>query len=170
MAKLENYSSYEIYEDGRIYSYKSRKWLTLKPRQDGYIRVRLVNDNGEIKDLYLHRIIAQTFIPNPENLPCVNHKDENRMNCHKDNLEWCTYEYNINYGSRTERMVQNRIYETPSSAIQVAKIDKQTGEILEIFPSIKEAGRKCGSASHINEAAHGKRKSACGFYWKIIEQ
>lgn len=58
MAKLENYSSYEIYEDGRIYSYKSRKWLTLKPRRDGYIRVRLVNDNGEIKDLYLHRIIA----------------------------------------------------------------------------------------------------------------
>ena len=58
MAKLENYSNYEIYEDGRIYSYKSRKWLTLKPRQDGYIRVRLVNDNGEAKGLYLHRIIA----------------------------------------------------------------------------------------------------------------
>ena len=170
MAKLENYSSYEIYEDGRIYSYKSRKWLTLKPRQDGYIRVRLVNDNGEAKGLYLHRIIAQTFIPNPENLPCVNHKDENRMNCHKDNLEWRTYEYKNNYGISTEITVQNRIYETTSSAIQVAKMHKQTGKILEIFPSIKEAGRKCGSASHINEAAHGKRKSACGFYWKIIEK
>ena len=169
MAKLKNYSSYEIYEDGRIYSYKSRKWLTLKPRQDGYIRVRLVNDNGEIKDLYLHRIIAQTFIPNPENLPCVNHKDENRMNCHKDNLEWCTYEYNNNYGNHITKMLEHRIYEAPSTAIQVAQLDKKTEEIIQIFPSIKEASRAVnGSAGHINEVVHGKRKTAYGYKWKII--
>ena len=138
MAKLENYSGYEIYEDGRIYSYKSRKWLTLKPRQDGYIQIHLINDDGEAKDLYLHRIVAQAFLPNPENLPCINHKDENRMNCHKDNLEWCTYEYNNNYGSRTERMVQNRIYETPSSAIQVAKIDSKQAKSWKFFHQSKK--------------------------------
>lgn len=170
MAQLENYSNYEIYEDGRIYSYKSKKWLSLTPRADGYIRVKMIDDNGKIQSLYLHRLVAMAYLPNPNNLPCVNHKDENRMNCHKDNLEWCSYQYNNTYGTKIERTLQNRVYETPTNAIRVAKLDRKTKEILEIFPSIKEAGRKYGSASHINEAAHGKRKSAYGFCWKIIEK
>ena len=155
MAKLENYSSYEIYEDGRIYSYKSRKWLTLKPRRDGYIRVRLVNDNGEIKDLYLHRIIAQTFIPNPDNLPQVNHKDENKGNSCVDNLEWCNAKYNANYGTRNERIIKS----------QEKKV--YCVELNKVFDSIKAAQEELRiKGHHIGEVCNGKRKSCDGYHWE----
>ena len=64
----------------------------------GYRRVMLVK-NGIKKKLLVHRLVAEAFIPNPNNYPCVNHKDENRGNNHVDNLEWCTYKYNSNYGT-----------------------------------------------------------------------
>lgn len=63
-------------------------------------------------------------------------------------------------------MLEHRIYEAPSTAIQVAQLDKKT---IQIFPSIKEASRAVkGSAGHINEVVHGKRKTAYGYKWKII--
>lgn len=58
------------------------------------------------KYYFVHRLVAQAFIPNPRNFPEVNHKDENPANCHVDNLEWCTHCYNINYGTRTQRAAE----------------------------------------------------------------
>ena len=77
----------------------------LKPRiiTHGYLSVALYK-NGIRKDYKLHRLVAQHFIPNPENKPEVNHKDENKTNNCVDNLEWCTHLYNSNYGTRPERI------------------------------------------------------------------
>lgn len=69
----------------------------------GYLRVRLKNGSTD-KNYFIHRLVANTFIPNPNNLPQVNHKDENPQNNIAENLEWCTHIYNQLYGTRIERI------------------------------------------------------------------
>lgn len=72
----------------------------------GYKSCGLWKD-GTVKTFPIHRLVAETFIPNPNNYPCVNHKDENKVNNHVENLEWCTYEYNNNYGTKCKRAAIN---------------------------------------------------------------
>ena len=81
----------------------------LKPvcNKNGYLKVNLCK-NGKVKIYSLHRLVAKTFIPNPDNLPCVNHKDEDKTNNYPYNLEWCTHEYNNNYGTHNERIALNK--------------------------------------------------------------
>lgn len=68
-------------------------------RTNGYMQVHLTK-NGIAKTYQVHRLVAEAFIPNPHNLPIVNHKDENKINNCVWNLEWCTYSYNLTYGNR----------------------------------------------------------------------
>lgn len=85
------------------------KEKTLKFRNSyGYNRVHLMKDKKE-KNLYVHRLVAEAFIPNPYNLPVVNHIDENRSNNHVENLEWCTHKENVNHGTAIERMSKSRM-------------------------------------------------------------
>lgn len=93
---------YYITEDGRVYSSIQNKWLKTWDN-GGYL---VVNLQGEKK--YVHRLVAESFISNPDNLPVVNHKDENKLNPSVDNLEWCTYKYNNNYGTARDRMIATR--------------------------------------------------------------
>ena len=81
----------------------------LKPtlNSKGYERVGL-HKNGRLKTVYVHRLVAEAFVPNPEKLPQVNHKDENKRNNHADNLEWCTPLYNNTYGKKNERANETR--------------------------------------------------------------
>lgn len=88
---------YYITEDGRVYSSIQNKWLKTWVNS-GYLVVNLQGRKSLI-----HRLVAEAFIPNPDNLPVVNHKDENKLNSSVNNLEWCTYEYNNNYGTCKER-------------------------------------------------------------------
>ena len=80
---------------------RTGKEKLMKPQTDGhgYLQVMLYKD-GKYKIKKIHRLVAEAFIPNPDNLPCVNHKDENKTNNKEFNLEFCTYEYNNNYGTR----------------------------------------------------------------------
>ena len=73
----------------------------------GYLQITL-HKNGEHKNFLVHRLVANAFIPNPKNLPEVNHKDEDKTNCNADNLEWCTRKYNINYGTHNQRSAESR--------------------------------------------------------------
>lgn len=73
----------------------------------GYFGVALCK-NKKYKQLLIHRLVAQAFIPNPDNLPCVNHIDENKQNNCVENLEWCTYAYNDNYGNRNKKISESR--------------------------------------------------------------
>lgn len=95
---------YEVSSDGRMKSYKrykEGKILKLSKYSNGYLFVKLSPMNthrGEYKKAYsVHRLVAETFIPNPNNYPCVNHKDGNKQNNNVDNLEWCTYSYNLKH-------------------------------------------------------------------------
>lgn len=93
--------TYVIYSDGRIYSKYKKDFIKQQLRGKGYPSVSLCyyyEGKKKRKTINVHRLIAETFIPNPNNLPCVNHIDENKTNNDISNLEWCTYSYNNTYG------------------------------------------------------------------------
>ena len=90
---------YLINNYGEVKSLKSNKILEPFISNRGYYLIRLHNYDLKITKLFtVHRLVALHFVPNPNNYPIVNHKDENKLNNKADNLEWCTYKYNNNYG------------------------------------------------------------------------
>ena len=96
----------QVNDNGRIYDKPVKeKKLTASKHSCGYRTVALTR-NGKTEQQYIHRIVAEAYIPNPQNLPFVNHKDEDKANNFVANLEWCTHEYNITYGTATERRVE----------------------------------------------------------------
>ena len=175
---IENHPNYFISNFGRVFSKKSNK--VMKNRvvsKNGYQQITL--DNSQ---LLVHRLVAQAFIPNPNNLPCVNHKDENPGNNDFRNLEWCTYKYNSNYGtnpSRHSKKMLDRYNNDPdwkSDCIKrLAEIKKKKrkrvvqldkfNNYLKTYES-SYATEKDGHLSvHVCECANGKRKTHHGYKW-----
>ena len=137
-----------------------------KPRLTsfGYYTI-LLSKNGKRKWFFIHRLVAEAFVPNPDNLPFVNHKDENPQNNKVDNLEWCTAKYNSNYGTRNERVSKtktNNTYNTkPVKCVE-------TGII---YPSTREAARQTGIRNtNISSCARKQYgyKTAGGFHWEYV--
>ena len=144
--------------NGRKY-WKSiiRKQVTNK--QTGYKYVTITIDR-KAKTYSVHRLVAQAFIPNPLNLPYVNHKDEVRTNNNVENLEWCTPKYNANYGDAIQRSKSKR-------SKPVVRIDKFGNE--EIYESIREAERRTGiSNSNISAVCLGTRITTGGYKWRYL--
>ena len=112
MEEWKNVIGYEgLYEVTNMENVKNVRRNTLKKKKKtnyGYIQVWLYK-NGIRTGLRVHRLVAQAFIPNPDNLPEVNHKDENPINNSVNNLEWCSRKYNVNYGHRTENAINTRV-------------------------------------------------------------
>lgn len=125
----------------------------------GYKRVQLCKD-GKQKHFSVHRLVAIAFLPNPDHLPFVNHKDENKANNHVDNLEWCTHEYNDNYGTRNIRMSETK--KKP-----IIQYDKQ-GNFIREWKSATDACielKICKSS--IYGVCAGRKKSAGGYKWQF---
>lgn len=179
---IPDYPTYEISNLGNVRS-KDRivirngipsrvKGQPLKQRVErGYLSVTLYSGS---RDRHMktgvHRLVAKTFIPNPNNYPCVNHKDENKFNNHVDNLEWCTYKYNSNYGTAIERRVKHQDWESIAKkhSIPVRQIDKQ-GNLVNIWPSMIECERKTGFKSvSISRCCSGYLKTYKGYIWKKV--
>ena len=110
---------YEVSSYGRVKSLKrpyennggiqwtKERILSPGKDKDGYLQVNL-HCNGKQHQRKIHRLVAQAFLPNPDNLPMVNHKDEDKTNNRVDNLEWCTAKYNSTYGTVRERAAKTR--------------------------------------------------------------
>lgn len=98
---------YEVSNFGRVRTKKTGHYKIQNSNGKGYLFVELWANNKGKKE-YVHRLVAMTFIDNPDNKPTVNHKDEDRQNNHVDNLEWMTYQENNNYGSHNERAKETR--------------------------------------------------------------
>lgn len=135
--------------------------------QKGYKQLNLHKD-GVCKKMKVHRLVAMAFLPNPNNYPIVNHKDENPSNNNVDNLEWCTYQYNNNYGTKIERLVQKQ------SNNPIIMCDKETHEPIKEFLNMRIATEELGyspnSKTSICEVLKGRRKSAFGYWWKYKEK
>ena len=122
---------YEVSNTGKVINIKTGHILKQHKDKDGYWVLSLKRD--KYKNYFAHRLVAQAFIPNPNNLPQINHKDEDSTNNNVDNLEWCTCKYNINYNNLIERRskkkcrkidvfdINNNFIETVSSGIEASK-------------------------------------------------
>lgn len=152
---------YEVSDQGRVRSLKFGKERILKPGRNpkGYILVHLYK-NREKKWYLVHRLVALAFIPNPDNLPQVNHKDENPSNNKVENLEWCDCKYNNNYGTRNQRQAEK----ISKPVLQLTK----SGELVREWKSTRDAERNLGfNHGNISSCCTGKCKSAYGFIWKF---
>lgn len=133
-------------------AFKKGKMLNEKDNGHGYKAVHLTV-NRITKDYYIHRLVAMAFLPNPNNLPEVNHKDDNPANNCLDNLEWCTAQYNDKYG----------IHKYASS--KETFMFTINGNYIDCFVSCTEAERITG-AKGVSAVCSGRRKSAGGYIWR----
>lgn len=160
--KIEGFENYEVSNLGKVRNIKSGKVLKPQLNRNGYL-MHLLYENNKQKHLYLHRIIAIAFIDNPEEKPCVNHIDENKLNNDLSNLEWCTVKENNIHGTRTKRVAEKCF----KKVIQLDLNDN----VLNEFESMTQAEQETGaSVSHISSCCNGKRKSAGGFKWRKNER
>lgn len=113
---IKGFENYEVSDDGLVRNKKTKRILKeaikYKRSHFGYAYVFLYS-NGKRKMLMVHRIVAIAFIPNPLNLPQINHKDENSLNNNVANLEWCDAKYNMNYGTYKERLRKRMLENNP---------------------------------------------------------
>lgn len=155
---------YQISNLGRVKRGNRIKNNTVTPLN--YQRTRLCKD-GKVKNYFIHRLVAQAFIPNPNNYPIVNHKDENPSNNSVDNLEWCTVKYNTNYGTGIERraLLQRNQKATAKKVLQLSL----NGEIIKEWPSTKEIERELKYCNpSISACCLGKYKTAYGYKWQYL--
>lgn len=174
---------YEVSDLGRVRSLnylRKGKAKLLKQQLDkhGYKRVRLYKD-GKAKTLLVHRLVTIAFLPNPNNLPMVNHKDENKTNNNVDNLEWCTVSYNNNYGTKNKRASESlsksmtgKKGKDANGSKPILMYDKK-GNFIRRFDAIADANEYFGkdrTCSSIGECLRGRNKTAYGFIFKYEDK
>lgn len=179
--RIAGYEDYFIYEDGRVFSTKSDKFLKYNVSSCGYPSVELFNIEGSARKL-VHKLVAEAFIPNPNNYPQINHIDENKLNPRVENLEWCTAKYNMNYGigaktrhSKIDYSAQERKDHMRTVAMKrrrpIEQYDRE-GNLVAKYDSGMDAERALGvrySVTKIIAVCRGKRKSAYNYIWKYSE-
>ena len=175
---------YQVSNLGRVRSldwhgHKGRMLKLKINKMWGYYRLNLAHPDGYIKSVSVHRLVAMAFIPNPDNLPEVNHKDENKLNnvvcfnpdgsidTERTNLEWCTGLYNLRYGTRTERM--NKLVNEPRMR-PVNQYDFN-GNLLHTYKSITDASKAIGVSTRTMSSICGKSgaHSTHGFIFRYAD-
>lgn len=136
------------------------KLISPAPHTRGYVQAPLSKD-GVTTRFLIHRLVAEAFIPNPQNKPQVNHKDEVKTNNRLENLEWFTQIENINYGTRNQKAKEALSYKVRGICIKTNK------EL--IFSSHREAARVLGiSQGGISGVVSGRGKTAGGYRWESV--
>ncbi len=192
---IENYPNYQISNLGRI---KSKKRITkvgiknvkriirnekiLKPSKltKGYLGIRLYDNNSNAKTFKIHRLVAQAFISNPNNLSQVNHIDGDKTNNTVENLEWCTCSENMkhsyNIGLRDKEKLKEHMSRVGKSLKnkkghhirKVAQYD-QNNKLIKIWESQTKASNSIGiSNTSIQNVCAGRKKTAGGYIWKYM--
>ena len=159
MKDIKNYEGvYAVTSCGKVWSYRNECFLKPGVYKKGYLYVNLWK-NGKMKKYKIHRLVAEAYIPNPYNLPQVNHKDENKANNCLQNLEWCDAKYNNNYGTHNKKV-------SNSKKIPILQYDLD-GNFIREWPSATDVGREV--RTNIVQCLIGKLKTAYGYVWKYKE-
>ena len=164
--EIEGFENYIICTDGTVHNKKGHNISRWKDNV-GYLQVKLSKE-GKWYYKRVHRLVAEAFIPNPNRFPCINHKDENKLNNTVANLEWCDVKYNCNYGTSILRCSESRKNNKYSKKVE--KVDRQ-GNIVAIYPSLKECKRNGYNAQIISQLCN--QKSGCrykthkGYFWRF---
>lgn len=147
---------YQVTSCGKIWSCRHNKFLKPAGGKGNYQMVYLTNGDRKVND-YVHRIVAKAYLPNPNNLPLVNHKDEHKDNNNVNNLEWCSQEYNVNYsiGKRNNCGKWRKVY---------------CPELNKTFPTLASAAKEVGvTIGAIWHAVHGNCKTVKGYHFEYAD-
>lgn len=153
-------------KNGRTQSAKGRI-MAFYDTKDGYKGVKLRTTKSRVS-FRVHRLVAEAFIANPFNYPCINHKDENKQNNVVENLEWCTQKYNMNFGTLHHRLsVTHKNHPILSKSIEQYSLD---GRFIQSYPSAAEASRQTGiHRVNIRACCRGLYTQSGGYIWKEIK-
>lgn len=153
---IKGFENYQVTDDGRVWNKKKNKWQKQWLR-NGYPCVSLKR-----RFFSVHRLVAIAFIPNPDNLPIINHKDENKTNNKVENLEWCTHKYNTNYGSSLQKTRKKLINGKMSKQVYQYTLD---GVLVKIWPSASETGRNGFNQGQVSCCCRGEKYKYKGHRW-----
>lgn len=177
---IEGYEGYQVSNLGRVKSI-DREISTSSGKRliKGTIRKTTLTNGGyekvvlykgkKRKTTLVHRLVAMAFLDNPNNYPQVNHKDENKVNntvfvngdgsinLNKSNLEWCTNEYNHNYGTAVQRIAEKNYKKVHQYTLD--------GELVKVWESVSKAHKEL-NLRHIDAVARGERNKCGGYIWK----
>lgn len=173
---IEGFSNYVISNMGKVKSINYNKSINSKeltPHKllNGYLGITLYDDFKKPHTLLIHRLVALAFIPNPNNYEIVNHIDEDRSNNCMNNLEWCNYKYNLNYGNRNRKLSAS-LTNNPLTSIPVLQYSLNN-EFIKEFPSISEAVRylncpnRGSGIKNISRSCNNRTSTAYGYKWKF---
>ena len=162
---IPEYPNYKVSNLGRVINIKKNKLMTIT-KHNRYCWVKLSRDNIP-KNIRIHRLVAQLFIPNPNNYSCINHKDENKVNNSVDNLEWCTQLYNNIYRNKAITIGLKLRDSNPRKKAVQQILD---GKVINTFKSIREAARFLGNANKDSNIISGLKTGnpRYGYIWKYV--
>lgn len=166
---IPGFEEYQVSSLGRVRSLKGTIRVLSQSKSSRYCQVTLFRE-GERHYRKIHRLVAEAFIPNPDNLPCVNHKNEDKTDNRVENLEWCDAKYNNNYGYRSMKMalsLSGKDIPLKYKAIEQLDLD---GNIVHTYQAIKQVVDYGYNQSTICNCCKGRTKTAYGFYWRYKKE
>ena len=158
---MKEHQDYEISNLGRVKNKKTGKIRKTTINNKGYEQI-IVYINKKAKTYYIHRLVANNFVNNPNNLKEVNHINENKLDNRADNLEWCSGEYNLHFGTRIQRILK-----TKEPTFKKIKQKDLEGNTIKVWKNIIEIQKKTNfNKQSIHYCCSGRYKTSNGYIWE----
>lgn len=172
MKLIDGFENYSITMSGRVINNITK--MEKKPSDNhsgnGYMYIDLYN-TGKRKRFYVHRLVAEAYVPNPHNKPYINHIDGNPKNNDYTNLEWCTPYENVEHASKVLGVMPQYKEANNKRKRAVKQIDVKTKKVVAVYESVREAERQTGiKSSYICQVCKGKFYQCFGYHWCYVER